>query len=117
MKLFTCNFLLVQVLLSAYPKYTLSFALAHLFPATAQAYYDALLEPLFNLALPRIQAPRGAKIGKSAAAMGLVLGDLLLAAGFAVFVLGPIAGAGALVALGVAGGSLFMRGRRRQHAK
>merc|ERR1719161_844204 len=51
----TANEWLADVLLSAHPKYTLSFTLAVLFPASVQAYYDSALEPFFSLAVPRLE--------------------------------------------------------------
>ena len=52
----TGNEWLADVLLSPYPKYTLSFALARLFPVAVQAYYDRALEPFFTAAAPSLAA-------------------------------------------------------------
>merc|ERR1719502_677840 len=86
----TANEWLADVLLSAYPKYTLSFNLAILFPASVQAYYNSLLEPFFSLAVPRLEQVK-AVAPVPAVAAGLALGDALLAAGFVVFALGKVA--------------------------
>merc|ERR1712100_235436 len=79
-----------DVLLSAYPKYTLSFNLAVLFPASVQVYYDSALEPFFSLAVPRLEHVK-AVAPVPAVAAGLALGDALLASGFVVFALGKLA--------------------------
>ena len=75
------------VLLSAYPRYSPSCALAAAFPAAAQAYYDALLEPLFNAAVPTL-----AKLKATAPAplvgLALVAGDAALATGLVAYALG-----------------------------
>merc|ERR1719311_1019974 len=86
----TANEWLADVLLSAYPKYTLSFNLAILFPASVQAYYNSLLEPFFSLAVPRLEQVK-AVAPMPAVAAGLALGDALLAAGFVIFALGKVA--------------------------
>jgi len=76
-----------DVLLSAYPKWSPSCALAAAFPAAAQAYYDDLLEPLFNAAVPTL---RSLKAAAPAPLVGLALvaGDTALAAGLGVYMLG-----------------------------
>merc|ERR1711918_178791 len=61
-----------DVLLSAYPKYTLSFNLAFLFPASVQAFYNAALEPFFSVAVPRLEQVRPPRRCRS-----LPLGSLL----------------------------------------
>jgi len=93
----TANEWLADVLLSAYPKYTLSFTLAVLFPASAQAYYDAALEPFFSLAVPRLEHVK-AVAPLPAVGVGLVLGDALLSAGLFAFCVGKLAVVAAVVA-------------------
>jgi len=92
----TGNEWMADVLLSAYPKYSLSFALAAAFPAATQAYYDEALEPFFNAAVPAL-----AKLKAAAPAplvgLGLVVGDVALAVGLGAHLLG-LNGAAALAA-------------------
>merc|ERR1719198_2731139 len=76
-----------DVLLSAYPKYTLSFNLAFLFPASVQAFYNAALEPFFSVAVPRLEQI------KAAAPLPVV------AAGLFVFAFGKLAVVAAAAAL------------------
>lgn len=78
----TGNEWLSDVLLSAYPKYTLSFNLAVLFPATTQLLYDALLEPFFNAHARRLEA-RKAALPAPLVSAGLIAGDAALAASLA----------------------------------
>jgi len=86
----TANEWLADVLFSAYPKYTLSFTLAALFPASVQAYYDSALEPFFSLLVPRLEHVKSAA-PMPAVAAGLVLGDTLLAGGLLSFCIGKLA--------------------------
>jgi len=93
-----------DVLLSAYPKYTLSFNLAFLFPASVQAFYNAALEPFFSVAVPRLEQVKAAA-PMPVVAVGFALGDAALAAGLFVFAFGKLAvvvAAAALVARVVA---------------
>ena len=85
-----------DVLLSKYPKYSPSCALAAGFPEVAQAYYDDVLEPLFNAAVPTL---RKLKVAAPAPLVGvaLVVGDAALAVGLGVYALG-LKGAAALAA-------------------
>lgn len=82
----TANEWLADVLLSAYPQYTLSFVLAAAFPLTVQAYYDSWLEPMFNRAVPHLAAMKAA-LPSPFVAIALVLGDMFLAGGLATFAL------------------------------
>lgn len=82
----TANEWLADVLLSAYPKYTLSFALAAAFPRTVQAFYDALLEPFFSAAVPILTAGK-AVAPTPVVAASFVVGDILLAGGLVLFAL------------------------------
>ena len=82
----TANEWLADVLLSGYPQYTLSFSLAAAFPITVQAYYDAWLEPFFNAAVPSLQVAKVA-FPWPIVAVTLVIGDLFLAVGLALFAL------------------------------
>ena len=84
------------VLLSAYPRYSPSCALAAAFPAAAQAYYDALLEPLFNAAVPTLRTLKAAAPAPLAG-LALVAGDAALAAGLGAYTLG-LKGAATLAA-------------------
>ena len=76
-----------DVLLSAYPKYSPSCALAAVFPAAAQAYYDDALEPLFNAAVPTL-ATLKASAPSPLVGFALVAGDAALAAGLGAYTLG-----------------------------
>ena len=76
-----------DVLLSAYPKYSPSCALAAVFPAAAQAYYDDALEPLFNAAVPTL-ATLKASAPSPLVGLALVAGDAALAAGLGAYMLG-----------------------------
>ena len=89
-----------NVLLSAYPKFSPSFALAALFPATVQAYYDDALEPFFNAAVPTL---RTLKVAAPAPLVGLALiaGDAALVAGLGAYALG-LNGAATLAAAALA---------------
>merc|ERR550514_695179 len=87
-----------DVLLSGYPKYTLAFNLAFLFPATVQAFYNAALEPFFSVAVPRLEQIKAAAPVPVVAA-GFALGDAVLAAGLFVFAFGKLAVVAAAVAL------------------
>jgi len=82
----TGNEWIADALLSSYARYTFSFTLAAALPACAQDYYDSLLEPLFNGAVPALASLKGAAPPPMAAA-GLIVGDILIAAGFAGFLL------------------------------
>merc|ERR1719454_1916881 len=86
-----------DVLLSGYPKYTLAFNLASVFPASVQAFYDAALEPFFSLAVPRLEQIKAAA-PMPAVVAGFVIGDILLAAGLFVFAFGKLAVAAAAAA-------------------
>merc|ERR1719284_920339 len=79
-----------DVLLSAYPKYTLSFNLAFLFPASVQAFYNAALEPFFSVAVPRLEQVKAAA-PVPIVAVGFALGDAALVAGLFVFAFGKLA--------------------------
>merc|ERR1719271_415427 len=87
-----------DVLLSGYPKYTLSFNLAFLFPASVQAFYNAALEPFFSVAVPRLEQIKAAAPLPMVAA-GFALGDAVLAAGLFVFAFGKLAVVAAAAAL------------------
>ena len=76
-----------DVLLSAYPKYSPSCALAAAFPVAAQAYYDAALEPLFNAAVPYLRTLKAAAPAPLVD-LALVAGDAALAAGLGIYTLG-----------------------------
>mmetsp|Transcript_26176 Transcript_26176/g.43309 ORF Transcript_26176/g.43309 Transcript_26176/m.43309 type:complete len:497 (-) Transcript_26176:358-1848(-) len=93
----TANEWLSDILLSGYPKYTLSFKLASAYPALVQAYYDAVLEPFFTLAVPRLKQIKTA-LPMPVLASGLVVGDVLLAVGLFAFSFGKLALAAAVVA-------------------
>jgi hypothetical protein len=86
----TANEWLADVLLSAYPKYTLSFKLAAVFPASVQAFYNSALEPFFSLAAPHLQHVKAAA-PPTAIIAGLALGDTVLAAGLVAYALGKLA--------------------------
>jgi len=81
-----------DILLSASPRCSASYALAYLFPATAQAYYDAALEPLFNAIVPALATAKAAAPAPLVVAT-LGLSDLLLAAGLAAFTLAQLSAA------------------------
>jgi len=83
----TGNEWLADVLLSAYPKYTLSFALAAALPTMVQAYYDTALEALFNAAVPHL-AKLKAAAPPPLVGLALVTGDVALAAGLGTYALG-----------------------------
>ena len=76
-----------DVLLSAYPKYSPSCALAAAFPAAAQAYYDDALEPLFNAAVPTLATLKAAAPAPLVG-LALVAGDAALATGLGIYTLG-----------------------------
>jgi len=96
----TGNEWMADVLLSAYPKYSLSFALASAFPAAAQAYYDEALEPLFNAAVPLL-AELKAAAPPLLLGLGLLGGDVALALGLGGYMLSlkPTASLGAAAVL------------------
>ena len=100
-----------DVLLSAYPKYSPSCALAAAFPAAAQAYYDDVLEPLFNAAVPTL-----AKLKAAAPAplvgLALVAGDATLAASLGVYTLG-LKGAATIAAAAVLTAATARRAARK----
>ena len=100
----------VDVLLSAYPKYSPSCALAYYFPEAAQAYYDDALEPLFNAAVPTL-ATLKASTPAPLVGLALVAGDAALAAGFGAYVLG-CKGAATLAAVAAAAALAFVAARR-----
>jgi len=85
-----------DIMLSAFPQYTLSYALAAAFPASVQTYYDAALEPLFTAAVPRLAKLKTA-VPAPLVGVGLVAGDAALAAGLAAYSLG-LKGAATLAA-------------------
>uniref|UniRef100_A0A7S0IUN2 Uncharacterized protein n=1 Tax=Calcidiscus leptoporus TaxID=127549 RepID=A0A7S0IUN2_9EUKA len=84
-------------MLSAYPQYTLLYSLARLLPTSVQSYYNLALEPFFAAAVPSL-AKLKATLPSSLALPVLVMGDLALATGLGVFLLG-LRGAVALVAI------------------
>merc|ERR550514_1927479 len=86
-----------DVLLSGYPKYTLAFNLALMFPASVQAFYNVALEPFFSLAVPRLEQIKAAA-PMPAVVAGFALGDVSLAAGLFVFAFGKLAVAAAAAA-------------------
>ena len=90
-----------DVLLSAYPKYSPSCALAAGFPKAAQAYYDDALEPLFNAAVPALAKLKAAAPGPLVG-LALVAGDAALAAGLGVYAFG-LKGAATLAVAVLAG--------------
>jgi len=96
----TANEWLADVLLSSYPKYTLSFWLAAAFPNAVQAYYDSLLEPFFTRAVPSLTKLKMASPTPVVAA-GLILGDILLALGLLAFTLCSYKGLVAVAAVTV----------------
>ena len=89
-----------NVLLSAYPKFSPSFALAALFPATVQAYYDDALETLYHAAVPTL---RTLKLAAPAPLVGLatISVDAALVAGLGAYALG-LNGAATLTAAALA---------------
>ena len=51
-------------MLSPYTAYTLSVAVAHMFPVHVQRYYNSVLEPFFTMAVPDpIQATENFIVG------------------------------------------------------
>jgi len=76
-----------DVLLSAYPNFSPSCALAAAFPAAAQAYYDDMLEPLFNAAVPHLRSLKAAAPAPLVG-LALIVGDASLAAGLGAYTLG-----------------------------
>lgn len=96
----TGNEWLADVMLSAYPKYTLSYALAAAFPAAVQAYYDGALEPLFTAAVPHLTKIKAAAPAPLVGVI-LVAGDAALATGFAAYSLG-LKGVATLAVIAVA---------------
>ena len=84
----------------SYPKFSPSFALAALFPATVQAYYDDALEPFFNAVVPTL---RTLKVAAPAPLVGLALitGDAALVVGLGAYALG-LNGAATLAAAALA---------------
>ena len=99
-----------DVLLSAYPKFSPSVALAAYFPEAAQAYYDDALEPLFNAAVPTL-ATLKASTPAPLVGLALVAGDAALAAGFGAYVLG-LKGAATLAAVAAAAALASVAARR-----
>ena len=99
-----------DVLLSAYPKYSPSVALAAYFPEAAQAYYDDALEPLFNAAVPTL-ATLKASTPAPLVGLALVAGDAALATGFGAYVLG-LKGAATLAAVAAAAALASVAARR-----
>mmetsp|Transcript_32569 Transcript_32569/g.71466 ORF Transcript_32569/g.71466 Transcript_32569/m.71466 type:complete len:394 (+) Transcript_32569:66-1247(+) len=95
----TGNEWLADVMLSGCAKYSLSFNLAALFPATVQAYYDAWLEAGFNAAVPTLAALKAAAPAPVVVA-GVVAGDLVLAIGLLTFYASSFKVLAALAALG-----------------
>ena len=77
----------VDVLISEYPKFSPSCALAAYFPEAAQAYYDDALESFFNAAVPTL-ATLKASLPAPLVGLALVAGDAVLAAGLGVYVIG-----------------------------
>lgn len=82
----TANEWLADVLLSSYPRYTMSFNLATLFPAHTQAYYDALLELVFTDSVPTLEYV-ASNTPFFVTLAGVAIGDAFLAVGLVVFVL------------------------------
>jgi len=78
-----------DILLSGYPKHTLAFNLAFLFPASVQAFYNAALEPFFSLAVPRLEQIKAAA-PLPAVAVGFAIGDVLVAVGLFVYAFGKL---------------------------
>ena len=99
-----------DVLLSAYPKFSPSVALAAYFPEAAQAYYDDALEPLFNAAVPTL-ATLKASTPAPLVGLALVAGDAALATGFGAYVLG-LKGAATLAAVAAAAALASVAARR-----
>ena len=77
----------VDVLISEYPKFSPSCALAAYFPEAAQAYYDDALESFFNAAVPALSTLK-ASLPAPLVGLALVAGDAVLAAGLGVYVIG-----------------------------
>jgi len=73
-----------DIVLSAYPPYTLSFAASFAFPQQVQAYYDLLLEPTFSTAVPYMVALKAAVPPSLVFPIAALL-DVLLLGGFAAF--------------------------------
>jgi len=96
----TGNEWLADVMLSAYPKYTLSYTLAAAFPAAVQAYYDGALEPLFTAAVPHLTKIKAAAPAPLVGVI-LVAGDAALATGLAAYSLG-LKGVATLAVIAVA---------------
>ena len=93
----------VDVLISEYPKFSPSCALAAYFPEAAQAYYDDALESFFNAAVPTLSTLK-ASLPAPLVGLALVAGDAVLAAGLGVYVIGlkgvaTLAAAAAVAAL------------------
>jgi len=100
----TGNEWLADLMLSCYPRHTLSYTLALLFPASVQAYYDDALEPFFSAAVPTLARLKAAA-SPAAVLGGLLVGDALLAAGLLVhsaLSYGLAAGVALLMLLGAA---------------
>jgi len=111
----TADECMVDVLLSAYPKYSPSCALAAAFPAAAQAYYDDALEPLFNAAVPTLATLKAAAPAPLVG-LALVAGDAALAAGLGAYVLG-CKGVATLAAVAAAAAALAFVAARRTARK
>jgi len=101
---------IADVMLSRYPQYTLSFALAAAYPASVQSYYNVLLNAFFDSsvsALARLKVSMPTTI----VAATFVLADVLLAIGFLLF--GLFSHVGMFIAIAIVGGvSIFMQKKK-----
>jgi len=73
-----------DIVLSSYPAYTLSFAVAHVFPLHVQQYYDCVLEPLSTAMTPYLAALKVVMPAWLVFVI-VVLADLLVCGGFVAF--------------------------------
>mmetsp|Transcript_41375 Transcript_41375/g.86643 ORF Transcript_41375/g.86643 Transcript_41375/m.86643 type:complete len:606 (-) Transcript_41375:537-2354(-) len=85
----TANAWLADVLFSPYAVNSVAFTVSRFFPEHAQVFYDAVLEPFFNAAVPIL-----AELKRSSPSVlswtGVVLADVLIGVGFATFCLAPL---------------------------
>ena len=85
-------------MLSPYTAYTLSVAVAHMFPVHVQRYYNSVLEPFFTMAVPALVVLKGG-IPAWLLFLVVVACDILLCGSFVVWALAKVALPGIAAAL------------------
>merc|ERR1712060_106731 len=80
----TANEWIADIMFSNYAQFSLSYMLSAVLPVTVQSYYDNILEPLFNAAVPSL-AKLKRSVPTTVVATACVFGDVLLSFGLAIF--------------------------------